>query len=314
MAGQPAILQLIDAATLQKVLEQLIRASDITSVNALLGKLQPISVQQLSSEAVVQLLRAAIAKDSCEAIDQLCQLPAAQQLSADAVAELLEAAWKHNCHKSAGHLFDALPAVQLLDAGTVARLAELTLQQLNGTYTTCLLTLPAAKELTTDMVTQLLEAAIKQSESVYVWRLYCTPGALQLSSSAVAKLLRAAVLQGSSALDHVANLSKLPAAARISTEQAQQLLQAAEDNLHTSCKMRVFQRLWHVPAAAEVMRMRLDALKERCKMWGLQANLQGLQLRCDGCFSTNDASQPVCADATAAVVVSPAATLHCGVV
>jgi hypothetical protein len=316
MASQPAIAQLIDAATMQKVLEQLIATGDIEAVDVLLGKLQLTAVQQLSSEAVAQLLQAAIPKDSCEALGQLCRLPAARQLSAGAVAQLLEAAWKANYHTSAGQLFDALPAVQLLDASMLARLAELTLQQSNGKYTTRLLTLEAAKELTTDMVTQLLTAAIEHSNVMYVWRLYCTPGALELSSAAVTQLLRVAVLQGSSALDHMANLIKLPAAVSISTEQAQQLLQAAEDNLNSSCRMRVFQRLWLVPAAAEVMRIRLDVLKERRKMWAQHANLQGPQLRGsgNGCNSTNDGSEPVCADAIATVLVSPAERLHCGVV
>jgi hypothetical protein len=314
MASQPAVAQLIDATTMQKVLEQLIGTGDIEAVDVLLDKLQLTAVQQLNSEAVAQLLQAAIPKDSCEALGQLCRLPAGRQLSAAAVAQLLEAAWKGKYHTSAGHLFDALPAVQLLDAGMVARLAELTLHQSDGKYTTRLLTLPAAKELTTDMVTQLLAAAIEHSSVMYVWRLYCTPGALELSSEAVTKLLRVAVLQGSSALDHIANLSKLPAAASISTEQAQRLLQAAEDNLNSSCRMRVFQRLWLFPAAAEVMRIRLDALKERRKVWAQQANLQAPQSPCSGCISTSDGSEPVCADATATVVVSLAERLHCGVV
>jgi hypothetical protein len=315
MISQPAVLRLIDAATLQKVLEQLIKSGDNTSVDMLLGKSQqPAAAQQLSSEALAQLLQTAVDKDSCHAVDRLCQLPAAQRLSAGVVAQLLKAAWLKRHDILAGHLFDALPAVQQFDAGTVAQLAELTLQQGNGTYTTCLLTLPAAKELTTDMVTHLLGAAIQQSDEVYVWRLYCTPGALQLSSDAVTQLLHAAILQGQSAIDHFANLSKLPAAAQISKEQAEQLLQAAEDCLDSSFKMRIFARLWQLPAVAEIMQIRQDSMKERRKMRGIQVTLQAPQPPCTCCSTSSDASRPMHSDATATVVADPAARLKCGVV
>jgi hypothetical protein len=268
MAGQAAILQHVDAATLQSVLELLITWGDTTCIDVLLRKLQPAAVQQLSPEAVAHLLQAAVGTDSFAAAEHLCGLPAASQLSASSVPQLLEAAWKQDSHVCAALLFD-LPAVQQLSASMVARLAEVTLQQGNGPYASRLFALPAAQQLTADMAARLLEIAIQQSDEMYVWRLHCVPAAMQLGSSMVVKLLLAALSRGPAGIEHVSNLSQLPAAAHVSSEEAEQLLHAAEGHMTTRGRLALCQ----VPAVAAMMKVRLNAMRSRRKLWGLQPEI-----------------------------------------
>lgn len=262
MAAQPSILQHVDGASLGSVLELLMSWGDTTCIDVLLRKLQPASVQQLSPDALAQLLQAAVDKDSFAAAEQLCGLPAAAQMSASNVAQLLEAAWKQDSHLCAAQLF-GLPAVQQLSASMVARLAEVTLQQSNGPYTSRLFSLPAAQDLTADMLAQLLDIAIQQSDKLYVWRLYCMPAAMQLSGSAVAKLLHAALSQGRAGIEHVGNLSQLPAAAHVSAADAEQLLQAAEEHSNARSKLMLCQ----VPAVAQLKQVRQNVAAVVAMAW-----------------------------------------------
>jgi hypothetical protein len=266
MIAQPDILQQVDAATLQRVLEHLMAGVETTCIDVLLSKLDPAAVQQLSTEAIAQILQAAVDADSAAVAELVCKLPAAAGLGADSVARLLERAWKQDRFLCAAHLLDFLPAAQHLSASMVAQLAEITIERHNVTYTSRLLSLPAAQELTVDMLVQLIHAAIQESGHIYVWRLYCMPAAFQLSSSMVVTLMLTALEQGWCAVGHVSNLIQMPGAAHIGDEEAEQLIQAAEDHMNSHARVA----LCRLPAVGKVMGARMRAIKVRRKLWDLQ--------------------------------------------
>jgi hypothetical protein len=78
----------------------------------------------ISSEAVLQLLQAAVGKGARRSVKGLCRLPAVAQLTSEAVVALLAAAVKRNSPWTIGALTAALPVV-LLEQLSIKQLKQL---------------------------------------------------------------------------------------------------------------------------------------------------------------------------------------------
>jgi hypothetical protein len=159
----PQIMQHVDAATLHSVLKQLVAAGSGSTIRVLLEaeSLQETAVQQLTSEAVVQLLQAAIKHGSSACAELLCRLPAAKQLSAENPVQLMQAAVGQNSSACAQLLvvLCKLPAANHLTATQLVQLLQAAVAHDSVGCAVLLCQLPAAQQLSAEALVQLLQAA-----------------------------------------------------------------------------------------------------------------------------------------------------------
>jgi hypothetical protein len=153
------------------------------------------AAQQLRSDEVLQLLQAAVAQDSTSITDRLFELPAAQQFGGDMVAQLLETAISKGTSANRLALFNMQP-VQQLSASLVARLLEAAIEHDDGAAVAQLLGLESAQKLTLSSVERLVAAALQRGPDMYSWRLFRVPAAAQLSSTEVEALIVTALERG----------------------------------------------------------------------------------------------------------------------
>jgi hypothetical protein len=260
MAAMPAVMQCVDAGALCVVLQQLVAAKDVTSMELVLEALQKTAVQKLSNESMIQLLLAAVAEGRTAGAEQLYALPAAQRLPASSVAQLLAAILKHLdvvgwtlSHALAPHVL-ALPAAQRLTADMVAQLLHAALQQppqgiraLDGRgFVLQLFKLPAAQDLISNVLHMLLHTALKHE-----------PPLKSDGAHIQAEIVKA--------------LCRLPAAQQLDVEVAQQLMATGEQPRHGPCKLALLQNL---PVAPVMLQVRARALAARLEL----ARSSGAQL------------------------------------
>jgi hypothetical protein len=149
---------------------------------------------------VLQLLQTAVQhEDKDLRVDRLtldlCRLPAAQQLDSQAVLQLLQAAVLRG--KISTSSLCALPAALRIDGRTVLQLLQEAVQQ--GRSGDGLCRLPAAQQETKIVVFQLLEMAVQRGNDSGIESLSTLPAAKQLRETAVAGLLQTAKQLGSAA-------------------------------------------------------------------------------------------------------------------
>jgi hypothetical protein len=291
MCEMPEALHCVDAATLQSVLEQLSRAGDISIMKVVLKSLKYTAVQQLTSEAAVEVLQAVIAANSSDGTVVIGKLAAAKQIGKETLLQLLLQAVKTDKAACADRLF-AMPAVLQLQAADVAQLLAAAVKQdfTSSTgndaalVTARLLKHPAAQQLDADMLARALNAGLQHPEQRnHGWMAHLLePAAQQLSGSAISRLILTAVehepaytvrwleqprckdaSSGVQAirLDRLAHaqavivvkLCRLPAAQHVSVYVAEQLMAAVKDPAHSSCKMVMTKRL---PAIRDLERTR----------------------------------------------------------
>uniref|UniRef100_A0A383VCN4 Uncharacterized protein n=1 Tax=Tetradesmus obliquus TaxID=3088 RepID=A0A383VCN4_TETOB len=111
MACLPGMQQHVDAATLHAVLMQIQRTDDAHVGECAQHLCRLPAAQQLSSEAVLQLMRGAV-PSSCFTLVALCGLPAAAHLTSEAVFGLFRSASGYS-PRSIDVLSDCLPPMVL---------------------------------------------------------------------------------------------------------------------------------------------------------------------------------------------------------
>jgi hypothetical protein len=213
---------------------------------------------QLSSSAVVRLLRTAIRLHGVDATAQLCDLQAAADISSADVASLLREASAQptafSMQDIIGKIIE-LPAIDQLNSAEVAQLLHAAAQHCadgarSPAYSldwglTSLCALGAAQELSSEQVLQPLQLVVRCSH-VCTEALCKLPALQQLSSEAVAQLLQAAIAGGNQRAFEL--LCKLPAVQQLSSEAATQLLQGAI----AGGSERSFPLLCELPAAVQL--------------------------------------------------------------
>uniref|UniRef100_A0A383VP01 Uncharacterized protein n=1 Tax=Tetradesmus obliquus TaxID=3088 RepID=A0A383VP01_TETOB len=237
MVALPCMQQHVDAATLEAMLGQRLEAERVP--------------QQLSTGAVVQLLRAAIQQHWLP--KALCRLPGAAGISSEAVLQLLQAA-VDKCVSSLKPLY-ALPAAAQLSGEAALGLLNRAVKQ--GFFHTARMLssgLPPAlrEQFSSQQVAELIAAAVEQScyeerankgARLCIQGLCQLPAAAGMSREAVSQLLQATVQRNRVQVE----LCRLPAAAGISSEAALLLLQAAVGRGWSST-----QAVCAVPAVAQL--------------------------------------------------------------
>jgi hypothetical protein len=174
----PTVRQHLDAPTLSTVLKVLLpRASEQASsrhgsaMRHLLHEQQAVA-QQMGRDAVVEVLKVALASRASQCAWRLSQLPIVQQLEVDGMLELLSA---------------AVDALDSYGAGMVS-------------------SPPAARELATEDVVQRLQAVAEACDIRMVCVLLHLPAAQQLSDGDVMPVLRAAENSGDDSVWHMCSL------------------------------------------------------------------------------------------------------------
>jgi hypothetical protein len=265
MIGLPVLQQHVDADTLEATLTLLLGS---------LATMQQLCVLpaagQLSSEAVVRLLRIAIPMRSFLAIEQLCSLAGAQQLSSLQIAGLL-GAFAQGGNNAPAVVWCLAPILQLpavaapssdacvefLEAVVKQEPSSLNTLGSRGSHTHAtiamvgrLLTLPAAAELSNSQVAQLLTAAaVNGSSACLSCMLRMAPTAMiagRLSSEMLSQVLQQAVERGSEPCSML--LCELPAAQQLSCESMEGLLAAAIASKSLLCTWK----LCLLPAAQQL--------------------------------------------------------------
>ncbi|KAF6254951.1 hypothetical protein COO60DRAFT_274159 [Scenedesmus sp. NREL 46B-D3] len=172
---------------------------------------------QLSAKALAWVVLKSVQDDNAVSTRLLCKLPAAQRFGSGLLAQLLQAAAQRNSLECAAAL--------------------------------CML--PAVRGISADAVEQLLQAAVKEDKLQLV-RLLCRvpAAAADISSRALEKTLQTAVSQqrSSTSVSCTEQLCSLPGASNLSTDDKEQLLQAAEEQQNVVCT----QHLCRLPAAAQL--------------------------------------------------------------
>jgi hypothetical protein len=166
MIASPALVQHITAPTFLSMLEQLVAADTYRDVCAqLLQAVWSTTAQQLSSEAVLHLLRVAMEdrdtlRRATDNLKKLCALPRGQRISSDALVQLVR--W--------------------------------TIQQGKPLCIDPLLSLPAARQVSSDVVTELLWEALEQAPEAaqHISSICQLPAAQQLSRNTIRLLMHAA--------------------------------------------------------------------------------------------------------------------------
>jgi hypothetical protein len=192
MASTPAVLQEVDTRAHQSVLLHLIQEHGVTALTWLLGSHESSIAQQLSAEATVQLLQAAV-ENKCD-VEPLCAVPAAQRLQSQELLQLLQAAVAKDKTPTVAntiYLF-RLPSAQQFDGGMCAQLLETAIK--TGTNTMVLLDMEAVQQqLSPSLVARLLEVAIEHDDESVLVGLLDLESARQLSLSSLKRVLAAAL-------------------------------------------------------------------------------------------------------------------------
>jgi hypothetical protein len=211
MTTMPDIMQHVDAPTLYTLLKQLTEGRFSSTIKVVLqaDSLQEKAVMQLTSEAVCELLQAAVERDDGPSTELLCILPAARHLTVEALMQLLQAAVAAAAplHGGSGCVEQLyrLPAASMLTSDALVQLLQAAVV---GGKTKCmhqLCSLPAVQQLTAGSVAELLHTAVEHSESsaagAVVLQVFSWPATQQLSADVVAQLSHAALqLLGQAAL------------------------------------------------------------------------------------------------------------------
>jgi hypothetical protein len=102
LISEPAVLQHMDAWTLEAVLRQLLANGSVIGSACFADFFESLCVRllhpqlpavvALNSEVLARLLLAAVEASANRCVQQLCLLPAAQQLSSNSMAQLVKAA------------------------------------------------------------------------------------------------------------------------------------------------------------------------------------------------------------------------------
>jgi hypothetical protein len=203
MTTIPEIMQHVDAPTLHAVLKQLTEARFSSTIKTLLmaDSLQETAVEQLTSEAVFELLQAATERDNGPSAELLCVLPAAKRLTAEALMQLLQAAVAAAAPLHGGsacvELLCRLPAASLLTSDALVQLLQAAVVAGKTKCMHQLCSLPAVRQLTAGNIAQLLHTAVQHSESAasgaVVLQVFNWPATRQLSADVVAQLSHAAL-------------------------------------------------------------------------------------------------------------------------
>jgi hypothetical protein len=241
LTNAPQVMQHVDVAVLRKVLKQLVAVGFSDTMRVLLESesLNEAVVQQLTSEAVQQLLQAAVEGGSSACAELLCRLPAAKNLSAESLVQLLQAAVAQNSSACA-ELLCKLPAATQLTAEALVQLLQAAVARDSGSCTALLCKLPMVKHLQSEALVQLLQAAVEQRSSTCAELLCQLPAANQLPAKELVQLLQAAVAQGGGARASLllAVMCNIQAAQRLTTDDVAQLLLSAvtaASSRHTPC-------------------------------------------------------------------------------
>jgi hypothetical protein len=190
--------------------------------------------KQLSSSAVVRLLRAAANLRRADVSEHLCKGPAAADISSADVASLLCEAFATPADDDLDlFIKDAmqLPAFQQLNVAEVAQLLHAAAQHYSTAHETsdnagltALCDLAAADDLSSEQVLLPLQLVVHRSDKC-TEALCQLPAVEQLSSEAVAQLLQAAV--GADKCHCTNALWDLPAAQQLDSAAVAQLLETA---------------------------------------------------------------------------------------
>jgi hypothetical protein len=224
MASTPALLQEVDTRAHQSVILHLIKERDSFSLTWLLGSHESSIAHQLSAEATVQLLQAAV-EYKCD-VEPLCAVPAAQQLRSDDVLQLLQAAVAKDTTSMTGRLLQ-LPAARQFDGDMWAQLLETAIRKGTSVNRLKLLRMQPVHQLSPSSVTHLLEVAIEHDDEMTWTRLFRFELAQLLSLSSLERLVAAAEQRGPDSYTWM--LFRAPAAAQFTaTKVAALILSAAE--------------------------------------------------------------------------------------
>jgi hypothetical protein len=237
MVGLAVMLQHVDAQLLEAMIRQSFGAMPCLST-----LMDLLAADQLSSDAVARLLRAAAQEHMSEAVGELCYLTAAWQLSSEQVEAVLQAHMQGAENRGNTWFFSKLyhlPGAKQLSRHTVVQLLHMAIITRSWEHTFLLCQLPAFAALSSEDVTGLLQAAFAQhsSRSVehIIENLVQLPAFRQLNSAVVAQLLHAAACHYCSSTSHTSwhlsfglkSLCSLPAARDVSIEQLLQPLMKA---------------------------------------------------------------------------------------
>jgi hypothetical protein len=203
LTTMPEFLQHVDAATLHALLKQYVEAGSSSTIRELLQahSLQETAVQQLTSEAVAELLQAAVERDCGSSAELLLIVPAAKRLPAEALLQLLHAAVASAAplrgDSACIELLCRHPTANLLTSDVLGRLLQAAVA---GGKTKCmrqLCDLPGVQQLTAGSIAQLLQTAVEHSDSAasgaLVLQVFSWPATQQLSADVVAQLSDAAL-------------------------------------------------------------------------------------------------------------------------
>ncbi|KAF6246110.1 hypothetical protein COO60DRAFT_1242830 [Scenedesmus sp. NREL 46B-D3] len=255
-----------DAALVEAMLSQLLAHQESVQQLCALP-----AAEQLSSDAVSRLLLQAMQQRLPAAASQLQRLPAAGQLGTEQVGDLLQACVRACATDGHGWLLSdclkwilRLPAIRELSSGAIVRVLNTAIDVIGesvvelGIAALRLLMLPAAATISGDDMAQLLQAALQRGSVSLslldgMWKL---PAAVQLSDKTVVKLLRMAADPSRGYVtrlrEFVEKLCRLPAAATISIDDMEHLLQAAAQAKPVLFTSFDYALVWALPAALEL--------------------------------------------------------------
>jgi hypothetical protein len=191
MTSSQEVLQQLDACTFQAVLFSLIKSNNSFDLAMCLRKAS--TAQQLSTNAVMELLQAAVQSECC--VEPLCEVPAAQQLRSDEVLQLLQAAVAKNNTSITRRLF-RLPAAQQFDGDMWAQLLETAIRKGTSANKSSLFKMQPVQQLTPSLVARLLEVAIEHDDAAAMAQLLSLESAQQLTLSSLQRLAVAALQRG----------------------------------------------------------------------------------------------------------------------
>jgi hypothetical protein len=187
----PGVLRQLDARTFQAVLISLINEHNSASLATYLQDAR--AAQQLSTDALMELLQAAVQSQCCVA--QLCTVPAAQQLRSDEVLQLLQAAVAKESTSITYDLFE-LPVARQFDGDMWAQLLETAIRQSYSANRSDLFRMQPVEQLDPSSVAHLLEMAIEHDDETTMEQLLGLESAQQLSLSTLERLVAAALQRG----------------------------------------------------------------------------------------------------------------------
>ncbi|KAF6265493.1 hypothetical protein COO60DRAFT_959158 [Scenedesmus sp. NREL 46B-D3] len=193
----------------------------------------------------------------------LLRLPAAATISSDDMARLMQAALQRNPATLLvlGRLLE-LPAALQLSKNQIVQFLRLTIDPTSEHISALhafferLCSLPAAATISSDDVEQLLQEALqcKRVSPSFRYGVCQLPAAVELSADAIVRLLRMTIDPANEDVaglhEFVDELFRLPAAATISSDDVEQLLQEALQCKRVS--LPLLDGMFELPAAVEL--------------------------------------------------------------